>query len=140
MHPPYPFDLKVFVYRRPHMRDPMLEYELHLGMPVLRNLFDEERVDPAVISVSFSFPERWLNIVEERSLFGRIARYYPNMRSVRLRTQSVYIVQSTPAESCYIAYGGEEQVGAGLPQEGDAGRLWFRVEGTLVGDGLTVLT
>lgn len=133
------FELKVYVYRRPHMRDEALEMELHMGLGILRNCFDDEIVDEKTTNIFLSFPERWMNIVEERSLFARLERLYPNLKSCTIKTQSVYIVQCTPQGSCFIVYSEEEQDGAPLPQECDSGQLWFKTDTVISRDGLTVL-
>lgn len=119
----YPFELKVYVSRRPWMRDPSLEMELYMGMGILQNLFDDEKVDTETTSIFLSFPERWCNIIEERSIFKRIVRLYPNIKSVKIKTQSVYIIQCTPAGNCFIVEH-EDYVNKKLPQESDVGRLW----------------
>lgn len=136
----FPFNLTVHIYRRPNMRDDMLEMEMYLGRAVLDNLFDKMQVDELTTKVVFSFPERWLNIVEERSLFSRIAKYYPNMKDVQIKTQSVYIIQMTPAGCAQIVLGADEQAGATLMQESDSGHLWFPIVDNLISPtGITVL-
>ena len=59
------------------MRDDNLEMERFIGTDVLRSIFDEEKERPDVNSLFLSFPERWMNIVEERSLYGRLERFLP---------------------------------------------------------------
>lgn len=98
-------DLKVYVYRRPHMRDESLEYELHMGANVLRSIFDKMEMLPDVKEVFLSFPENWLNIIEQRVLFQRLGHYCPNLEKVTIKTQSVYIIQCTPNGSCLIVNG-----------------------------------
>ena len=126
----YPFELMVLVQRRPHMRDENLEFQLHIGQHVLRQIFDEERVDPSVTEVTFFYPERWMNIVEERSLYQRLERFCPNLRSVNIVTQSVYIIQCTPASSVCITSSEDEQQELArtgrLTQESVTGRLWYK--------------
>jgi len=120
----YLFDeLIVYVFRRPHMRDANLEFELHMGRNHLDNLFDQECVDEKTTELFFSFPERWLNIVEERSLYPRIKRLYPNVKKVTIKTQSVYIIQTTPPECVKIITPQDEDYKP-LLQESDTGRLW----------------
>lgn len=119
------FDLIVYVTRRPHMRDEGLEYELYMGRGVLSQIFDREEVNEAIEHVYFSYPERWLNIVEERSLYQRLDRYCPNLKSVKIKTQSVYIIQSTPNGCVRIVSGPEESKAPSLTQAADSGRLWF---------------
>lgn len=119
----YPFSIKVLIQRRPHMRDDNLEYVFTMGTGVLRQIFDEERVDPTVKKVCFYFPERYMNIVEERSLYDRLQHFCPNLESVEIMTQSVYIIQCTPSKSCHIVASKDEQEN-GLTNESTTGRLW----------------
>ena len=98
-------DLKVYVYRRPHMRDESLEYELHMGTHILRSIFDKMEMRPDVKEVFLSFPENWTNIIEQRILFQRLGHYCPNLEKVTIKTQSVYIIQCTPNGSCLIVNG-----------------------------------
>lgn len=131
-------NLKVLIYQRPHLRDEGLEYELMMGTEVLRRLFDvETNVElPNVTELYLPFPERWLNIVEERSLFQRLARWCPNLKKVTIKTQSVYIIQSTPNGHAFIV-----TVEMPLPKESVSGILWRPMTGNFFGDGhgLTVL-
>lgn len=127
----FPFDLTVYITRRPHMRCESLEYELHMGRTILENLFDREVVDTQTAEIYLSYPERWCNIVEERSIYDRLKRLYPNLKKVTIKTQSVYIIQSTPGGCCQIVSGKEEQ-GKPLPQESDTGRLWFPNVGNIL--------
>ena len=125
----YPFEITVYVLRRPHMRDESLEFELSMGRNHLDNIFDREQVDTQTTSLYFSFPERWMNIVEERSLYDRIQLLYPNLKKLTIKTQSVYIIQCTPAGSVKIVAGEEEQaylsLNTQLPQEQKTGKMWF---------------
>lgn len=135
-HDRYPFILEVYVQRRPHMRDESLEMELYMGLSVLKNCFDDEVVDTKTTEVFFSYPERWMNIIEERSLYGRLVRLYPNLKKVRIKTQSVYIIQSTPAGRIAIVSSEDEQamisLNGGLSQEAKEGRLWYANVGNVI--------
>ena len=116
-------ELTVYVYQRPHLRDESLEYELYMGVGFLQNIFEPNpKVYEDVVDMFLSFPERWMNIVEERSLFSRLGIYYPNLKKVTIKTQSVYIIQCCRSEYIRIiknpAYDGE------LPQESDEGLLY----------------
>jgi len=126
----YPFELSVYVQRRPHMRDDNLEYVLYAGQGILRQIFDDERVDESVTEAKFYFPERWMNIVEERSLFMRLEKYCPNLKKVEIVTQSVYIIQSTPAGSVKILTSKDEnnkiERDGNIVQESVTGRLWYQ--------------
>ena len=75
----YPFKIKLIVTPRPHMRDDNLEYLFCMGTSVLRQVFDQEVVDPTVKKVVLYYPERYMNIVEERSLYSRFVKYCPNL-------------------------------------------------------------
>ena len=129
------FDLQVYVQRRPHMRDENLEYALYLGKSILRQIFDEERVDSSVTEAVFFFPERWMNIVEERSLYERLELFCPNLKTVTITTQSVYIIQSTPSDKVFILSSEDEQerikTEGKLTQESSRGRLWYKNSSTL---------
>ncbi len=136
MKNPYPFEISVHIHRRPYMRCDNLEMELYVGQGILRNLFDRMKVDTTTTQIQLSFPERWCNIVEERSIYDRLQKYYPNLEKVFIKTQSVYIIQSTPAGSCYIVCGPEESAYiekcGKLPQESSEGSLCFPVPGTMI--------
>ena len=124
------FKLTVYVQRRPHMRCPNLEYLLHSGLSALQQMFDKEEIDPTVTELTFMFPERWLNVVEERSLLRRLEHFYPNLTDVRIYTQSVYILQCVAKKDILILSSEDEC--AKIAQEGDlvhestTGRLWYK--------------
>ena len=123
------------------MRDDNLEMERFIGTDVLRSIFDEEKERPDVNSLFLSFPERWMNIVEERSLYGRLERFCPNLTKVQIKTQSVYIIQCTLNTCVKIVMSKEEEEqGTPLPQETDTGRLWFPNSYNLFVSGLNVVT
>lgn len=119
----YPFEIKLLVQRRPHMRDGNLEYLFMIGTGVLRQIFDEERVDPTVKELTLFFPERYMNIVEERSLYNRLEHFCPNLKKLNITTQSVYLMQMTPNGCVFIVQSKDEQDN-GITQEGTTGRLW----------------
>lgn len=126
----FPFEVTVYVQQRPHMRDENLEYESYIGKSILHRIFDEERVDDSIVNATFIYPERWMNIVEERSLYDRLAKYCPNLKTVTIVTQSVYILQCTAGKSIKIVMSKDQQdrvaSEGGLTQESDTGRLWYK--------------
>ena len=126
----YPFTIKLLVQRRPHMRDDNLEMVMHMGTQVLRQIFDDMRVDETVKHLVLYFPERWMNIVEERSLWDRLVKYCPKLKSVEIMTQSVYLIQMTRAENILILASEDEiarkEAEGGLTQESTEGRLWYK--------------
>ena len=117
------------------MRCDNLEMELYIGQGILRNLFDFQTVDTTTTQIQLSFPERWCNIAEERSIYDRLQKYYPHLEKVFIKTQSVYIIQSTPAGCCRIVTSDEETKYVAehgqLPQGNEPGKLCFPVIGNM---------
>jgi hypothetical protein len=69
-------------------------------------------------SLFLSFPEHWLNILEQRQLFERLEKYCPNLKHVRIKTHSVYIIQCTPNTCAYM-------MDKTLPDDGDLTRRHY---------------
>lgn len=107
----YKFELEVFVFRRPNFLDEDFEYESYVGQSVLRNLFIKQQIDNDTNTILLSFPERWLNIIQERVLVARLNHYYPNLKKVTIKTHSVYILQTVKSDNVRIV--GEDN----LPDE-----------------------
>ena len=128
----YPFKISVYVYRRPNMRDEGLEMEMYLGMDFLRTLFDKMEVREDITSVRLSFPERWLNIVEQRSIYDRAVKYCPNLRELVIKTHSVYIIQCTPNKHKCEAHGASEVL---IVRESDECPMQESVDGKLYYEG-----
>jgi hypothetical protein len=105
----HPFKIKLLIQRRPHMLDENLEYLLHIGTKVLRLIFDDECVDKTVTSLKMYYTERWMNIVEERSLYNRLQYFCPNLKDLEIMTQSVYLIQMTEKSSYLIVQSTDEQ-------------------------------
>jgi hypothetical protein len=88
-------NLKVYAHRRPNLRAD--EALIYLGLDVLSDLFDHPDKDLSHIeSVVLQFPERWLNILEQRALLEALRTRCPNLTSVRINTHSPYILQVVP--------------------------------------------
>lgn len=126
----YPFTINVIVQRRAYLRDPNLEMVSYLGVDVLRQIFDEMRIDPDIKIVQLFYPERWMNITEERCLYSRLEKYCPNLKHLNITTQSVHIMSSTTKGSLRIACSEDEirrieESGGKLIQESVDGRLWY---------------
>lgn len=103
---------------------------MYIGMDFLRTLFDTMEVREDITDVKLSFPERWLNVVEQRSIYQRAQLYCPNLKSLVIKTHSVYIIQCTPNEhQCEQHKGSEVLVvheGDEAPmQESDSGKLYY---------------
>ncbi len=117
-------ELMVYVFQRPHMRSEMLHMELYVGKGVLDNIFEPNPQTRYDEEIFLSFPERWLNVVEERSLFARIGIYYPHLKKLTIKTHSVYIIQCCRSE--YIRIVTPQSFDkSGLPQESDEGVLYL---------------
>jgi hypothetical protein len=76
--------------------------EMYMGRPVLETLFDTMREDRKTTSVFLSFPEQWLNIIEQRQIYDRCRLYLPNLQRIQIKTHSVYIVQVTYASDIFM--------------------------------------
>jgi len=133
----YPFEITVYVYRRPNLRDEGLEMEMYMGMDFIRTCFDKMEVRNDITTVNLSFPERWLNIVEQRSIYERAKKYCPNLKHLVIKTHSVYIVQCTKHEQVLIVHEGDSE----LMQESTDGKLYYEgnVGGWIDPNGLNVL-
>jgi hypothetical protein len=122
----FPFELKLFIYTRPNLRDVDLEMEMFMGRNVLESIYDRMEVLENIKSLFLSFPERWLNIVEQRQLWKRLAKYCPNLEEVQVKTHSVFIIQCTPNKCCLI-------MDRTLPDDGDlAGKNYY--DGPMAGN------
>ena len=84
-------DFTVYVTQRPNLRnDEMLAY---MGIVQLKEMFDECKINPETIRIHLEYPERWANILELRAIPDRMLAAYPNLKSMTIKTHSVYIVQ-----------------------------------------------
>lgn len=91
-------DLLVKVLTRPDLRGYNEEMFAYVGISELRNIFDNLNIDNKKREVCFVYPERWLDLIEQRALLTRIPLIYPNINSVDITTRSVYITQCTHKE------------------------------------------
>ena len=96
------FELEVLCFTRPNLRDESLQYESHIGYYVLQNCFDKFETDYDTKEVFLSFPEKFLNILEQRMLIQRLEKFYPNLKKVTIKTHSVYIIQTVHSENIHI--------------------------------------
>lgn len=128
----FPFELEVYIDTRPHLRDDSQEMEMYLGRRVLDSLFDRmEETDDQYLTLSY--PERWLNILEQRQLFQRIEKYCPKMKEVKILTHSVYIIQCTPNTCCKLFVEDES-----IKDDGE-GKLYSPPKVSFMGKGLNGL-
>ena len=119
-----PFKLTVNVHRRPNLRSEHLEMKMFMGRGVLESLFDKMQIDTSARNVEFSFPETWLNILEQRQLLARLQEYCPNLESVIIDTHSVYIIQCTP-NGCVFIVTPESAIDKPPINETDKGKLYY---------------
>ena len=96
-------EVNVYVYRRPNLRCPTWEMMLEVGSLYLREMFDNHKVLSDLKEACFVFPERHLNIVEQRLLMSHaIPLCLPNTKKIDIYTHSVYIIQCTDKENVKI--------------------------------------
>jgi len=139
--PDRPIDLMVYVYQRPHMRDKHLEFELYMGRNVLDGIFDEQKMMPEVTELYLPFPENWTNIIEQRILYPRLGYYCPNLTKLTIKTQSVYIIQCTPAKNIRII-SFDEPLPMEVLEDGSTNlteKTWFPMTGNIFGPGINVV-
>jgi hypothetical protein len=113
----------VAVYQRPNLR--VDEFQVYMGKPYLDQLFNPEipLVDNSIKNIYLHYPERWLNIVEQRSLFARIGKYFPKIEELIIVTHSVYIVQCIRGDYIRIFTPVDYNKDL-LPQESVEGKLY----------------
>ncbi len=93
--------LEVIVFRRPNMflvNDNM--YHL-IGYGELKNLFTIENYRTTHTQLVLFYPERFLNIVEQRVLISRVTE--AGFKDVKIITSSVYIIQTVMSKNIKIA-------------------------------------
>ena len=93
---------EVMVYSRPNMRND--EMTFYIGFSVYTNIFDKRIISQDSGNVSLVYPERFLNIVEQRMLCSLFWYYNPNVTKVQVLTHSVYIIQCTRKECIKMAH------------------------------------
>lgn len=92
------FDTICYVHQRPNLLDDNWDMLMYSGKTVLQGLFIHEKQMPEVTKLVLMFPETWLNIIQQRSLFDRLDKYCPNLGELAMTTHSVYFIQCLPAE------------------------------------------
>jgi len=83
--------IKVTVFRRPNMLKVNENLYNMLGFGELKNLFTIEGYRAEGKTLTLLYPERFLNIIEERALLSRCEK--AGYSSVDITTSSVYIIQ-----------------------------------------------
>ena len=85
-------ELKVIVYRRPNMFKVQENLYNLMGLGELKNLFTIEGYKTNQDEVTWFYPERFLNILEQRLLAERAEK--AGFKRVTIVTHSVYILQT----------------------------------------------
>jgi hypothetical protein len=92
--------LTVHTYTRPNLRDD--EMYVYVGQVFLMDLFDSDKDITDTKQIQLIYPERWLNVIEQRILFDAILNRCPNVEKLHIITHSVYIMQCTPNGCLFI--------------------------------------
>lgn len=82
---------EVVVYTRPNLRND--EMTLYIGSNVCGNIFDKREISDSTGDILLMYPERFLNILEQRALSTLFWYFYPKAKHVKIITHSVYIIQ-----------------------------------------------
>jgi hypothetical protein len=95
------YRLIVLIKTRPNLRTD--EMTVFIGQMFLSTLFDSEDV-MSHKEVTLMYPERWLNVLEQRALFDALndRTRCPNLVEVNIITHSVYIIQCVSNEHISI--------------------------------------
>lgn len=94
-------NLSVVVFRRPNMFKVNENMYHMIGFGELEKLFTIEGYKTTSKSLTLYYPERFLNIMEQRVLLERIES--AGFKDVQIATQSTFIIQTTPRDCCKIA-------------------------------------
>lgn len=92
------------VYTRPNMFEVADNMYNLMGLGELKNLFTVENYKTKHKSVVWYYPERFLNIIEQRVLVSRAEK--AGYEEVQIVTHSVYIVQTVDSKNVRV-YNGE---------------------------------
>lgn len=101
---------QVIIYRRPNFLADDFEYEQYIGRSVLENLFGTQEVKTDT-DIVLSFPERWINCIECHQLFPRLEKYYPNLKTLFIKTHAPLIITGVPNKYAFLLTEEDEVVG-----------------------------
>jgi hypothetical protein len=128
-------DIKVWVYQRPNMFAVNDNTFNMVGYCELKRLFAGE-VDfkvPEGSKLQLFYPERFLNVVEERQLVFRAEK--AGYESLEITTHSVYIIQTIHSENIKIVH----REDCPLTELSDNGKLSYDWVGMPDDSGLSVI-
>jgi hypothetical protein len=114
-------DIKVWVYQRPNMFEVNDNLFNMTGYSELKRLYSGEAdfKVPAGSKLQLFYPERFLNVIEERQLVFRAEK--AGYDSLEITTHSVYIIQTIHRENIKIV----SRENCPLLQETDEGKLSY---------------
>ncbi len=95
-----PHRLFVSIYTRPNLKDGN-HFFMMTGLKQIEDAFSGEFIYVNQKQYYMEYPERWLNIIEQRSLFSLLYLTFPNS-CFHIKTHSVYIIQCIHKVSCGI--------------------------------------
>jgi len=90
----------VHTVTRPNLRTD--EFFVFVGQLFLIELFDTNKDMTPYTDVSLQYPERWLNILEQRALFTAVQWKCPYLKKLHIKTHSAFIIQSAPDGTVFI--------------------------------------
>lgn len=93
---------QVIIYRRPNFLADDFEYEQYIGRSVLDNLFSSHPTVKTDTDIVLPFPERWLNCIECHQLFPRLEKYYPNLKTLLIKTHAPLIITGVPNKYAFL--------------------------------------
>lgn len=93
-------ELKVVVYKRPNMFIVNESPINMLGVSTLKSLFHDEGFKDTNSSLTLLYPERFLNVLEQRDLINRISKQ--NYTNVHIVTHSCFIIQTIPKDNLRV--------------------------------------
>lgn len=93
-------DLKVYVFRRPNMFKVHDNYYNMIGYGELKHMYTIENYISGVSELTLYYPERFLNIIEQRDLVNRIEKV--GYKKASIVTSSVYIIQCVDSKNVRI--------------------------------------
>lgn len=128
-------DIKVWAYQRPNMFAVNDNTFNMIGYGALKRLFAGE-VDfkvPEGSSLQLFYPERFLNVIEERQIVSRAEK--AGYESLEITTHSVYILQTVSSENIKIVF----REDCPLQQDTDKDKLSYDWVGMPDDTGLSVL-
>lgn len=124
--------LEIKVFRRPNMFRVNYNFYHMLGVGELENLFTIENYECKQQALQLFYPERFLNIVEQKALIERIKKA-KNYTEVQITTSSPFILQCCSAKYIKIYKPEDEQLSenvfklsteeSGMPNDGGLGIL-----------------